>query len=762
MKKLIPLLLLASALRAQQPFPGINITPNSGAAGKINLRNSANVNKMFIQEGTVDGGALGAASVVFKSSQTASTTGFRFESPSGNLAVFCDTLLNGAWELTRIKIIGHSTNSGCTGTTNLDLNTDGTIQTSLGIGFYESSGLGGDAIAIRAPSGGVTATYTINLPGTAPTVAGQALSWVSGSTYAWTLGMTNPLTTTGDIIYSSSGTTAARLGIGTAGQCLLVASGLPSWGSCGAGGGANIQLSNLGTTAINADLLAGTTSLDIGSTGQAFENGFIQYLFSDIYQFQYGGTARGHMGWDNVNGEISITNNLNQRIFAFSPGLSAIAYGNVSPDTTSNSDLGTSSKVWEDGYIESVHSTSVDSTLHTSISGSAHIDMGPTSFDGTNSAGAAAFNVSTSTNGGLFVAADSAGTPAATMYYAGLLIATGKTATITDLSGSGTRPVCATAGGVLTISGCSAGSGTVTSVGQSFTGGLISVSGSPVTTSGTLALTVAGTSGGVPYFASASTWASSAAMTAHGVMIGGGAGAAPTSTSAGTANQVFVSLGASADPQWSNIIVISGNITGNKLEGDASGTNVAFQNVGSTFTVNGNGDVLMSSLTASILSGGGARCLQTNNSGVVTSYATGCVPTSRSISTTSPLGGGGDLSADRTLTCTTCVTGVSGTSPISSSGGTTPAISCSTCITTAGGQSIAGTTTLSTLSVSAAIAGTHNLSGNETVTGNWYGRTFSGGDASCGGVANGWFGFRTDTNEIQMCSGGVLKKVALT
>jgi len=42
-------------------------------------------------------------------------------------------------------------------------------------------------------------------------------------------GMANVLTTTGDIIYSSSGTTAARLGIGTTGQVLNVASGIPSW-----------------------------------------------------------------------------------------------------------------------------------------------------------------------------------------------------------------------------------------------------------------------------------------------------------------------------------------------------------------------------------------------------------------------------------------------------------------------------------------------------------------------------------------------------
>ena len=50
-------------------------------------------------------------------------------------------------------------------------------------------------------------------------------------------GMTNPLTTTGDIIYSSSGSTAARLGIGTTGQVLNVASGLPAWATPSSGGG---------------------------------------------------------------------------------------------------------------------------------------------------------------------------------------------------------------------------------------------------------------------------------------------------------------------------------------------------------------------------------------------------------------------------------------------------------------------------------------------------------------------------------------------
>ncbi|NBQ98288.1 MAG: hypothetical protein EBU12_08770 [Microbacteriaceae bacterium] len=42
-------------------------------------------------------------------------------------------------------------------------------------------------------------------------------------------GMTNPMTTTGDTIYSSSGSTPARLGIGSTGQVLTVAGGVPTW-----------------------------------------------------------------------------------------------------------------------------------------------------------------------------------------------------------------------------------------------------------------------------------------------------------------------------------------------------------------------------------------------------------------------------------------------------------------------------------------------------------------------------------------------------
>lgn len=45
--------------------------------------------------------------------------------------------------------------------------------------------------------------------------------------------------------------------------------------------------------------------------------------------------------------------------------------------------------------------------------------------------------------------------------------------------------------------------------------------------------------------------------------------------------------------------------------------------------------------------------------------------------------------------------------------------------------------------------------------GNLYLRPFAGGDVSCSGVDDIWIGYRTDTNEIQVCNGGVLKKVTL-
>ena len=124
---------------------------------------------------------------------------------------------------------------------------------------------------------------------------------------------------------------------------------------------------------------------------------------------------------------------------------------------------------------------------------------------------------------------------------------TGNTLAKTTLT-AGSGVTITNGSGTITIAASGTG-GTVTSVAQSFTGGLISVSGSPVTTTGTLALTVAGTSGGIPYFSSSSTWATSAALTQYGIVYGGGAGATPVATAAGTTGQVLTATTGGA-PSW--------------------------------------------------------------------------------------------------------------------------------------------------------------------------------------------------------------------
>jgi len=133
------------------------------------------------------------------------------------------------------------------------------------------------------------------------------------------------------------------------------------------------------------------------------------------------------------------------------------------------------------------------------------------------------------------------------------------------------------AGGTLSATG---GSGTVTSVAQTFTGGLISVSGSPITSSGTLALTVAGTSGGIPYFSSASTWATSAALAANALVIGGGAGVAPSTTTTGTG--VLTALGVNTGT--AGAFVVNGGALGTPSSGTVT-------NLTGTASININGTV---------------------------------------------------------------------------------------------------------------------------------------------------------------------------
>jgi hypothetical protein len=77
-------------------------------------------------------------------------------------------------------------------------------------------------------------------------------TYYTGSAWANldTTGMTNPMTTTADMIYSSSGSTPARLGIGTVGQVLTVNSGAtaPEWAAPSSGGLTVIDTSTVANT----------------------------------------------------------------------------------------------------------------------------------------------------------------------------------------------------------------------------------------------------------------------------------------------------------------------------------------------------------------------------------------------------------------------------------------------------------------------------------------------------------------------------------
>lgn len=78
-------------------------------------------------------------------------------------------------------------------------------------------------------------------------------------------GMTNPMTTTGDTIYSSSGSTPARLGIGSSGQVLTVSGGVPAWATASSGG-----MTLLSTTAVTA-----VSSINITGISPAYKSLFI-------------------------------------------------------------------------------------------------------------------------------------------------------------------------------------------------------------------------------------------------------------------------------------------------------------------------------------------------------------------------------------------------------------------------------------------------------------------------------------------------------
>ena len=182
-------------------------------------------------------------------------------------------------------------------------------------------------------------------------------TYYTGSAWANldTTGMTNPMTTTGDTIYSSSGSTPARLGIGSTGQVLTVAAGVPSWATP-AGGGAGLTL--VSTTTIGTTVSSVTVSSAFSAT---YENYFISVnggvaSTNNSLSLKLGSTTTGYFGFgfygsatsstlagDNLNNGASFpyaaqgdTNILSGQIYIQNPNLAkaTMLYTNASRSGT--------------------------------------------------------------------------------------------------------------------------------------------------------------------------------------------------------------------------------------------------------------------------------------------------------------------------------------------------------------------------------------------------------------------------------------------
>jgi hypothetical protein len=127
--------------------------------------------------------------------------------------------------------------------------------------------------------------------------------------------------------------------------------------------------------------------------------------------------------------------------------------------------------------------------------------------------------------------------------------------TVTSVSGTGTVQG-------LSLSGTVTGSGDITLSGALSAVSLTTqVSGTlPVGNGGTGITT--GTSGGVPYFSATNTIASSAALAANAIVLGGGAGVAPATTTTGTG--VVTAVG-NAVNTTGGLVTQSGTLTANNI-----------------------------------------------------------------------------------------------------------------------------------------------------------------------------------------------------
>ena len=261
-----------------------------------------------------------------------------------------------------------------------------------------------------------------------------------------------------------------------------------------------------------------------------------------------------------------------------------------------------------------------------------------------------------------------------------------------------------------------------------------------------------GTSGGVPYFSSTSTMASSAALAQYSVIVGGGAGAAPATIVTGSANQLLSSGGSGANPSWttatypatttinqllysSSANTIAGLATTNGGILNANSSGVPSLTVTPVLGVAGTsaGTLGLSGLTSGVVtiqtaatagtwsltlptSGGtSGYVLTTNGSGVTTWTAASALSGALTVGTTAISGG----TTTRILYDNAGILGEYSVIPVSLGGtnATSASITAFNNITGYTASGATGTTSANLVFSTSPIISTPTISGNETHTG---------------------------------------------
>jgi hypothetical protein len=125
------------------------------------------------------------------------------------------------------------------------------LTTAVGGGTVTSVNVSGGSTGLTTSGGPVTGSGTITLAGTLDANNGGT----GQSSY-----------TVGDILYASSTTALSKLGIGTAGQVLKVASGVPSWATDQNSGGTVTSITNAADTGTGTAITGSGTFTYTGGT----------------------------------------------------------------------------------------------------------------------------------------------------------------------------------------------------------------------------------------------------------------------------------------------------------------------------------------------------------------------------------------------------------------------------------------------------------------------------------------------------------------